>query len=57
MEGQPPITLMTTLDGGKIPVEAILDHVADPVRLSGLIEKRGDITVFKVDLSTLARTK
>ena len=57
MAGRPPITLMTTLDGGKIPVDAILDHVADPVRLSGLLEKRGDITVFKVDLSTLARTK
>lgn len=56
MAGMPPVTLMTTFDGGKIPPEAILDFVADPVRVTGLIEKRGDVTVFKADLTTLTRT-
>lgn len=57
MDGVPPVTLMTTFDGGKIPPEAILDYVADPVRMTGLIEKRGDVFVFKADLTTLTRTK
>ena len=54
-KGAPAISLMTTFDGGKIPPEAILEYVADPVRVTGLIEKRGDVFVFKVDLTSLAR--
>lgn len=57
MAGAPPVTLMTTFDGGRIPPEAILNFVADPVRVTGLIEKRGDVFVFKANLTTLARTK
>jgi hypothetical protein len=56
-EGAPGISLMTTFDGKAIPPESILEYVADPVRLTGLIEKRGDVYIFKADLSTLARTK
>ena len=53
----PQVYLLTMFDGGAVPPEAILDHVADQVRLSGLIEKRGDIHAFKADLATLKRTQ
>jgi len=51
----PPVLLMTLPDGRAVPPETILDLVADPVTLSGVIEKRQDIYVFKADLSTLRR--
>lgn len=53
----PPVMLLTTADGSAVPPERILDHVADAVELSGIIEKRGDISVFKADLATLKRTQ
>jgi hypothetical protein len=40
-----------------VPPEKILDHVADRVRLGGVIEKRGDVYLFKADLSTLVRVE
>lgn len=52
----PPVMLMTLPDGRAIPPDDILDHVADRVSLTGIIEKRGDVTVFKVDLASLKRT-
>jgi hypothetical protein len=54
-QGVPAVMLLTLSDGRAIPPERILDFVADPVRLSGVIEKRGDLTVFKADLATLTR--
>ncbi len=53
----PQVLLMTTFDGAAIPPEKILDYVADDVAISGLIEKRDDLYIFKADLSTLARSK
>ena len=53
----PPVMLLTTFDGSAVPPDRILDAVADAVSLSGVIEKRGDITVFKADLATLRRTE
>lgn len=56
-EGAPTISLITTFDGRAIPAEAILDYVADPVRLTGMMEQQGDRFVFKADLSSLTRVK
>jgi hypothetical protein len=53
----PPVMLMTLPDGGRIPPEQILDYVADRVSLTGIVEKRGDVTVFKVDLASLKRSR
>ncbi len=53
----PQVMLLTLFDGRPVPPDAILDVIADPVRLSGIVEKHGDIYHFKVDLSTLARTE
>ncbi len=55
-EGVPSVMLLTLFDGRAIPPDQILEFVADPVRLSGIVEKRGDLTVFKADLATLTRT-
>ncbi len=51
----PPVMLMTLADGGRIAPEQILDYVADRVSLTGIVEKRGDVAVFKVDLASLKR--
>ncbi len=56
-EGVPSVMLLTLADGNAIPPEQILDYVADSVSLSGTIEKRGDLTVFKADLDSLKRTE
>ena len=40
-----------------VPPERILEYVADSVHLSGIVEKRGDLTVFKADLDSLRRTE
>ncbi len=56
-EGVPSVMLLTLADGRAIPPEQILDFVADSVSLSGTIEKRGDLTVFKADLDSLKRTE
>lgn len=53
----PQVYLLTTMDGGAVPPASILEYIADPVRLSGLIEKRGDLYLFKADISTLARVE
>ncbi|MND05344.1 hypothetical protein D3C83_260700 [compost metagenome] len=47
--------LLTLFDGRAVPPEQILDYVGDAVRLSGIVEKRGDLMVFKADLATLTR--
>jgi hypothetical protein len=47
--------LLTLFDGRAIPPDQILEFVAEPVRLSGIVEKRGDLTVFKADLTSLQR--
>jgi hypothetical protein len=54
--GVPTVMLLTLFDGRAVPPEQILDYVADSVRLSGIVEKRGDLVIFKADLATLART-
>lgn len=54
-EGVPSVMLLTLFDGRAVPPEQILAYVGDAVRLSGIVEKRGDLTVFKADLATLAR--
>jgi|CXWL01.1.fsa_nt_gi hypothetical protein len=54
-EGVPSVMLLTLFDGRAIPPDQILEFVAYPVRLSGIVEKRGDLTVFKADLATLTR--
>lgn len=56
-EGVPSVMLLTLADGRAIPPEQILDFVADSVSLSGIVEKRGDLTVFKADLDSLKRTE
>jgi len=53
----PQVMLLTLFDGRAVPPDAILEYVADPVRLSGMVEKRGDIYLFKADLSTLTRAE
>jgi hypothetical protein len=53
----PQVLLLTLFDGSAVPPQLILDYVADPVSLSGVIEKRGDIFLFKADLATLKRTQ
>ena len=49
--------VLTLPDGRAVPPKLILDYVADPVRLSGLIEKHGDLFVFKADISSLTRVE
>jgi hypothetical protein len=56
-EGVPQVMLLVLFDGRAVPPDAILEYVADPVQLAGVIEKHGDIYLFKVDLSTLTRTE
>ncbi|MCE9521277.1 MAG: DUF1415 domain-containing protein [Alphaproteobacteria bacterium] len=51
----PQVYVLTLADGRAIPPAAILDYIADPVRLSGIVEKQGALFYFKVDLSSLAR--
>jgi hypothetical protein len=51
----PQVMLLTLPDGRAVPPDAILAFVADPVRLTGTVEKHGDIFLFKADLSTLTR--
>lgn len=53
----PPVMLLTRADGSAVPPEAVLEYVADRVTLSGIVEKRGDIAVFKADMTTLARVE
>ena len=55
-DGVPSVMLLTLFDGRAVPPEQILAFIADPVRLSGIVEKRGDVTVFKADLASLTRT-
>jgi hypothetical protein len=56
-EGAPSVMLLTLADGRAVPPERILEYVADSVQLSGIVEKRGDLTVFKADLDSLRRTE
>ena len=51
----PQVYVLTLMDGRAVSPEKILEFVADPVRLSGLIEKRGDLFLFKADISSLTR--
>ena len=56
-DGAPPVMLLTLFDGRAVPPERILEYVADSVQLSGIVEKRGDLTVFKADLDSLKRSE
>jgi hypothetical protein len=56
-EGVPSVMLLTLFDGRAVPPERILEYVADSVQLSGIVEKRGDLTVFKADLDSLKRSE
>ncbi|MEQ1863979.1 MAG: hypothetical protein ABL996_04930 [Micropepsaceae bacterium] len=53
----PQVYLLTLFDGNAVPPQTILDYIADPVSLAGVVEKRGDIFLFKADLATLKRTQ
>jgi len=53
----PNLMLLTQADGGAVPPELIIPFVADAVRVTGTIEKRGDLWVLKADLPTLTRVK
>jgi hypothetical protein len=53
----PDVMLLTQADGSTVPPDLILPYVGDPVRLTGTIEKRGDLWVLKADLPTLTRTR
>lgn len=53
----PPVMLLTRLDGSAVPPDAILAYVADRVRLTGVVEKRGDISIFKADMASLSRAE
>jgi hypothetical protein len=55
--GVPAVMLLTMADGRAVPPERILEYVADSVQLSGVVEKRGDLTVFKADLDSLKRSE
>jgi hypothetical protein len=52
----PQVLLLTLFNGNAVPPQLILDHVADPVSLAGVVEKRDDIFLFRADLATLKRT-
>jgi hypothetical protein len=52
----PSIMLLTQADGSAVPPDLIIPYVADAVRVTGTIERRGDLWVLKADLPTLART-
>lgn len=51
----PSVMLLTQADGSAVPPDLIIPYVADPVRVAGTIEKRGDLWVLKADLTTLTR--
>lgn len=51
----PAVMLLTQADGSTVPPDLILPYVGDPVRVSGTIEKRGDLWLLKADLPTLTR--
>lgn len=53
----PRVFLMTQSDGRAIDPEQILPYVADHIRLTGVVEKRGDLFVLKVDLMSLMRVE
>jgi hypothetical protein len=56
-DGQTPgMMLLTQADGSAVPPDLILPFVGDAVRLTGTIEKRADLWVFRADLPTLTRT-
>jgi hypothetical protein len=50
------VMLLTQADGSAVPPDLIIPYVGDAVRLTGTIEKRADLWVFKADLPTLAPT-
>lgn len=51
VEGQ-SFFLLADLEGGPV-TEEILDHVALLVQVEGLIERRGDLLVFRIDPATI----
>jgi hypothetical protein len=52
----PSLMLLTQADGSAVPPDLIIPYVGDAVRVTGTVEKRGDLWVLKADLPTLART-
>lgn len=53
----PQVYLLALFDGSAVPPQAIIEYVAEPVSLAGIVEKRGDIFLFKAELATLKRTQ
>jgi len=47
------LMLLTQADGSAVPPDSIIPFVGEPVRVSGTVEKRGDLLVLKADLPTL----
>jgi hypothetical protein len=47
--------LMTQADGRAIEADSIADYIGEPISLSGTVERRGDLWVFKADMTTIAR--
>ncbi|MBI1213806.1 MAG: hypothetical protein GC190_20285 [Alphaproteobacteria bacterium] len=53
----PSVMLLTQADGSAVQPDTILPFVGDAVRLTGTIEKRGDLWVLKADLPSLTRVR
>jgi len=53
-DGPPDVLLLADTEGGPV-TEALLDDTARYVELSGMVERRADLLVFRVDPSTLRR--
>ena len=53
-EGVERVYLLTDAEGGAIK-EEVIEFVAENVSISGFVERRGDMDVFKIDPSTVQR--
>lgn len=51
-DGPPEVLLLADLQGGPV-TDALLDDTARYVELSGTVERRADLLVFRVDPATL----
>lgn len=52
--GEPALYLLTGPEGQAIG-DALLDHVADAVAISGRVERREDLLIFRIDPATITR--
>lgn len=53
-EGRPSYYLLTNPEGGPLD-DRILPFVADPVEITGVLERRYDLTLFKIDPADVVR--